>query len=215
MKKTVFFLMALGVVFSAQAQQIPEYRIGDGTWVLNRVDGRLYQNDEEAGLAKANFLVPQSGPMLYEFNVRYEGRTDDTHAGFGIHLFVDEALNAPSWGSGQSWLLWLNYDENPVSADIPAGLSAQVYRSDSQAEMELVNSVDLNEYAYLLTPENLAVKVPVKLYMDPVDGEIRAYDPIDADYYYYFYIDPASVKNGSNWVTLRTNSMKASFGLGL
>jgi hypothetical protein len=216
MKRLVFFLLILGIAMSLFGQQVPEYRFAAGSWGF--VGPRLFQNDARAPLAKANFRVPQSGPMLYEFNARYETGAEDGHGGFGVHLFVDAAYNAASWGAGKSYLLWLNYDEAPLrNSGIPAGLSAQVYRSNSNSNMSLVDSVDLNEFIYLLTNENLAQPVPVKIWMDGSTGEVRVYDPTDPalDYYYYFYVDSKDVPIRGDWVSLRTNGMKLSFGLGL
>jgi hypothetical protein len=216
MKRLVFFLLILGIAMSLFGQQVPEYRFAAGSWGFT--GPRLFQNDARAPLAKVNFRVPQSGPMLYEFNARYESGAEDGHGGFGVHLFVDAAYNAASWGAGKSYLLWLNYDETPLrNSGIPAGLSAQVYRSNSNSNMNLVDSVDLNEFIYLLTNENLAQPVPVKIWMDGSTGEVRVYDPTDPalDYYYYFYVDSKDVPLRGDWVALRTNGMKLSFGLGL
>jgi hypothetical protein len=216
MKRLVFFLLILGIAVSLFGQQVPEYRFAAGSWGFT--GPRLFQNDARAPLAKANFRVPQSGPMVYEFNARYESGAEDGHGGFGIHLFVDAAYNAASWGAGKSYLLWLNYDEAPIrSSGIPSGLSAQVYRSNSNSNMTLVDSVDLNEFTYLLTNENLSQPVPVKIWMNGSTGEVRVYDPTapNLDYYFYFYIDPRDVPIRGDWVALRTNGMKLSFGMGL
>ena len=129
MKRWGLVLAALFVIAPVFAQTVtlPEYVAASGKWSL--VGSRLFQNDETARLAKVNFRVPQAGPMIYEFNAKYEGGGEDGHGGFGIHLFVDAVVNKASWGSGNSYLLWLNYDEKPLDKKIPAGLSAQVYRS--------------------------------------------------------------------------------------
>jgi hypothetical protein len=217
MKRLVFFLLIIGIAVSVFGQvQLPDYRFASGSW--NFAGSRLYQNDARAPLAKVNFRVPQSGPMIYEFNARYESGAEDGHGGFGIHLFANSAYNAASWGAGKSYLLWLNYDEKPLrNSGIPAGLSAQVYRSNSNSSMTLADSIDLNEFIYLLTNENLSRPVPVKIWMDGSTGEVRVYDPTDPDlnYYYYFYINSRDVPIRGDWVALRTNGMKLSFGLGL
>jgi hypothetical protein len=216
---TVFVLTAVLLLLSAgvaMAQSRPNYSVAAGNWSWDVRQSRLYQNDASAGLAKVNIPVPQqNGTMLYEFNVRYEGPLDDTHAGFGIHLFVDNVVNRRSWGSGNSYLLWLNYDEKPLSRDIPAGLSAQIYRSRSPSEMALFDVIDLNDYLDLLTADVLYNPIPVKIWMNSTSGEVRIYDPTDLDdMYYYFFVDPAVIKKNSGWVSLRTNSMQASFGYG-
>ncbi|MDR0377664.1 MAG: hypothetical protein LBH70_07715 [Spirochaetaceae bacterium] len=216
MKRVVFFLAVIGVASGVYAQsQIPTYRFAAGNWQF--AGERLVQNDVKAGLAKVNFTVPQSSAMIYEFNARYETGAEDGHGGFGIHIFGDRVLDRASWGSGDSYLLWLNYDENPGSKDIPSGLSAQVYRSYSHSRMELVDTVDLNEYAYLLTSENLSAPVPVKLFVDGDTGEVRIADPRDPDLrdYFYFYLDSKDVPLKGDYVALRTNGMSLSFAMGL
>jgi hypothetical protein len=83
--------------------------------------------------------------------------------------------------------------------------------------MELVESVDLNEYASLLTQDNLSSPVPFRIIVDGNTGEVRVYDPTDANLenYRYFYIDKKDTPLNGNWVALRTNGMRLSFALGL
>jgi len=212
MKKLLVVMVAavLSVPVFAQVQ-LPEYHFASGSWSF--VGPRLFQNDQKAPLAKVNIKIPQSGPMVYVFNAKYESGAEDGHAGFGIHLFADKAYPKASWGSGKSYLLWLNYDEKPLSKAIPKGFSAEVYRSVNNSRMDLVQAVDLNRYAYLLTPENLAKPITLKLWMDGNTGEVRVYDPTDPTYYYYFNIDKKDVPMKGSWIALRTNSVKMSFGL--
>ena len=155
--------------------------------------------------------------MIYEFNVRYEDGIQDGHGGFGIHVFANDVLNrGDAWGSGTSYLLWLNYDEKPITKGIPRGFSAQIYRSYSNSRMELVESYDLNQYAYLLTYDNCAANpVPAKIWIDGNSGEVRVYDPTDPALlnYFYFYLPRGSVPLRGNWVSLRTNGLKLSFGM--
>jgi hypothetical protein len=216
MKRVVLFLAVIGLASAVYAQsQVPAYRFASGDWKFS--GERLFQNDIKAGLAKVNFTVPQKGPMIYEFNARYESGAEDGHGGFGIHLFGDKVIDKASWGSGNSYLLWLNYDENPVTKGIPKGLSAQVYRSYTHSRMELVDSVDLNEYAYLLTEENLSAPVPVKITVDGDTGEVRITDPRDPELrdYFYFYLNSKDVPLKGDYVALRTNGMNLSFAMGL
>lgn len=215
MKKIVLVLLVLGFAAGVYAQmQIPKYFVASGNWSLS--GGRLYQNDAKARLAKVNFMVPQNETMVYEFNARYEDGAQDGHAGFGLHVFADSSYNGPSWGNGKSYLLWLNYDENPANKNIPRGFSAQVYRSYTNSRMELVDSIDLNEYTYLLSDENLAYPIPFRIMVDNRTGEVRVYDPTDSDQlrYFYFYINSRDLPLKGNWVALRTNGVKLSFALG-
>jgi hypothetical protein len=212
MKRIVLFLAVLALTASLSAQvNLPDHRFASGNWSIS--GSRLYQNDASARLAKVNIRVPQNGPMLYAFNARYESGAEDGHGGFGLHIFADTVINAPSWGTGKSYLLWLNYDEKPLSRAIPRGFSAQVYHSYTNSSMDLVHSVDLNNYAYLLTQENLSYTVPFKITVDGSSGEVRVYDPTDAagTAYYYFYIDRKDLPLNGNWVALRTNGMRLSF----
>jgi hypothetical protein len=216
MKRCVVFLLIFGVAASLFAQvQLPEHRFASGNWIIS--GQRLYQNDAKARLAKVNIRVPQSGPMVYEFNARYESGAEDGHGGFGLHIFADSVYNGPSWGSGKSYLLWLNYDEKPINKNIPRGFSAQVYRSYTNSRMELVQSVDLNHYTPLLTEDNLSYAVPFKIWIDGNTGEVRIYDPTDSagTAYYYFYIDGRDLPMKGNWIALRTNGVNLSFATGL
>ena len=205
----VLMLLATGTLVFAQVY-LPEHYFVSGRWGVS--GQRLYQNDEKAGLAKVNIRVPQQGAMIYEFDVRYEGGAEDGHGGFGLHIFADTAYNEKSWGAGNSYLLWLNYDENPLSRSIPAGLSAQIYRSRTNSIMDLVESFDLNFLDYLLTYENLSKPVPFKIIADGNTGEIRIYDPtLLDDTYYVVDMDRRDLPIRGNWVVLRTNGIRLSF----
>ena len=214
MKRCILFLLVLGVGMSLFAQvRLPEHYFASGSGNWGFVGNRLFQNDMRSGLAKMNVRVPQSGPMIYEFDVRYEDGVQDGHGGFGIHLFADNVVNVASWGSGNSYLLWLNYDENPVTRGFPRGFTAQVYKSFNNSSMDLVDTFDLNEYAYLLTYDNCAVTpVPAKIWVDGNSGEVRVYDTTDpaGEYYFYFFLPERNLRG--NWVSLRTNGLRLSFG---
>ncbi|GHV94464.1 hypothetical protein AGMMS50293_07840 [Spirochaetia bacterium] len=204
----VLLLLAAGAILYAQVN-LPEYRFASGNWAIT--GQRLYQNDANARLAKMNIRVLQDGAMAYEFDARYEGGAEDGHGGFGLHIFVDSPYNSLSWGAGVSYLLWLNYDEKPLSRDIPRGLSAQVYRSYTNSRMELVQSFDLNRYTELLTDENLASPVHFKIIADGITGEIHVYDPTDESSYYVLNLNRRDLPLKGNWVVLRTNGMRMSF----
>jgi hypothetical protein len=215
MKRIVFFLAVICLVTLAygQSNSIPDYQAASGSWVPS--GNRLYQNDAGARLAKINIRAPQDGAMVYEFNARYESGAEDGHGGFGLHIFGDTAYNSASWGSGRSYLLWLNYDENPANSRISSGLSAQIYRSLTNSRMDLVESYSLKEYESLLTQENLSSEVPFRITVDGNTGEVRVYDPSDPNLetYRYFYISSVPLKG--DWVALRTNGIQLSFALGL
>lgn len=215
MKRFVLFVLVAGAAAAVFAQSnVPELRFASGTW--NWAGARLYQNDAGARLAKVNLRVPQSGTMVYEFNARYEDGVQDGHGGFGIHLFADTAFNGPSWGAGNSYLLWLNYDEAPITKGIPRGLSAQVYKSVSNSRMDLLESISLNEYLPLLGA-NLSNPIPFRIEANGETGEIRIYDPTDPEMkkYFYFNVDREDLPLKGGWAALRTNGINLSFAMGL
>jgi hypothetical protein len=222
MKKLLFWMLVFAVAAGLSAQDVTvrevpaiEYARGAGDWHFT--GPRLFQDDGQARLAKVNLNLEQAGEMLYEFSARYEGGAEDGHGGFGIHIFGDSRIDNPSWGSGKSYLLWLNYDEHPISSDIPAGLSAQIYRSTSHSEMSLLYSMDLNDYLVYLDDETLFESIPFRIVANGDTGEVRVYDPTEdlASVYFVFNIDKNELPLKGDWVALRTNGAKVSFALGL
>ena len=204
-----FLLIASGVFVYAQAN-LPEYYPVSGSWSVK--DGRLYQTDQNARIARVNIPAPQNSDiMAYEFDVRYEGGAEDGHAGLGMHVFVDSAHHREAWGAGKSFLLWLNYDEKPVTSGIPAGFSAQIYQSLSNTEMRLIRSIDLNDFFSPMTEDDLDLIWPVKIVIYSNTGEIRVYDPIDPDLFYSMNLDRSVLPLRGEWVILRTNGLNASF----
>ncbi len=193
-----------GMVF---ADGYGRYGTPEGQW--NFRGNRLYQNDVKAPRAKAWLSVPQNGSMVYEFTMRYEGGGEDGHGGVGIHILSDTAPKGKSWGMSDSWLLWLNYDENPSSKSIPTGLSAQVYKSDSNSKMEIVDSVSL-KYAEPLLLANLYADIPVKLTFLSERGRLLIADPSGQTAGWYVDLPGASGAK-ADFVAVRTNGMAVSF----
>ena len=186
-----------------------DFHYAYGQWVL--AGDRLVQNDLKAGMARVDIPYAQEGVANYQFNVQYRaGGSEDNHAGFGIHIFVDKPAPGKAWGNGKSYLLWLNYDENPKG--ISSGLSAQVYKSLNHSQMELVADFDLNEYAPLLNASNLNLVIPVKMEVDGISGDVKIYDPTKEGWVYRFNLGNEMPLEG-NYVSLRTNSASFSFGL--
>ncbi len=161
------------------------------------------------------------------------------HAGFGIHLGVENpALGKQTWGNGESYLLWLNLDTRPETmAKYPEhyGFRAQVYQSAGSTAMTLaedprlgrdpvlsryavgdsmsldlmaalrawgvdVSIADLEKYLYQDIPINIKVNTRT--------GRIGVLDPT-APVRFYFDVDPAVLRG--DYVSLRTNSLAASF----
>ncbi len=209
MKKVLLILAVLtaatGVLF---ADGYGLYGTPEGDWKLS--GNRLYQQDADAPRAKAWFRVPQQGPMIYEFTMRYEGGGEDMQGGAGIHILADDKADSASWGFGDSWLLWINYDEH-ASRDGKHidGLSAVAYRSTSNKEMVPYASVDLNTYLGLLL-DNLHEDIPVKLTVYPASGQIKVDDPRGETDGWVFSLPGIKGADG-NYVAVRTNGVDVSF----
>ena len=201
----VLSLLSIVPLFSLSSS---DFGFAEGDWTI--LGNRLYQKDIKAGMARVDIPAPQAGMMVYEFNVRYEDGAEDMHAGFGIHLFVDKPAKGKAWGNGKSYLLWLNYDENPK--EITKGLSAQIYKSLTNSRMELLADIDLNDYVYLLTEDLLDMVIPVKMVVNGFNGDVKIYDPTDPSYVYKFNIGNTAPLTGK-YMSLRSNSMGISFGM--
>lgn len=177
-----------------------------GSWDIHR--GRLYQADTDSRLAKINFEVPQSGLMEYRFDVRYEdGGMEDRMGGFGVHFFVDDAYRGRSWGNGESYLFWLNYDDNATYGK--SGFQAQIYKSSSFFEMDLLEDYQAGLPASYLTRSNLDMVVPVRIQINGYSGLVKIWDPTRKGVYFQFYLDQAPGKG--NYIAFRTNSLSVSF----
>lgn len=255
MKKIALIMGALLLATSmvAVAQSVSDdfssmrgWTAGAGDWVVRA--GRLVQQDAQEPLARIDRRVNQSSPYELEFAIRYvdggfKNQADFDngifHAGFGIHLGVeDPALGRRAWGSGNSYLLWLNLDTRPetrMNHPEHFGFRAQLYHSKDNSTMTLAQDPairrdpDLSRYAvgdYMsldiiralrdwgvnVSVDDLAmaldVDVPINIRVNPRTGEIGVLDPT-APIRFYFFVDPA-VLRGSH-VSLRTNKLAASF----
>lgn len=209
MKKALLLLICLTVVLSASvfADSHMSIKPSYGDW--NMSSGMLKQTDLDAGMAKASIYAPQSGTMVYQFNAKYIDGLSDGKGGFGIHVFVDKPAAGKAWGEGDSYLLWMNYDNNPASSSTPEGLSAQIYKSDTNSRMNLVQSISLKAIEPMLS-KYMGYTLPVKIVIDGKSGMAKVYDPFKADYYYKFPLSSATPLEGS-YVSLRTNSLGVAF----
>lgn len=207
MKRVVLILICLSVVFSAGAfAESMKVKASYGDW---NISSYQIKSDSETSMAKANIYVPQYGTMVYEFKARYLDGLQDGHGGFGIHVFVDKPAPGKAWGEGDSYLLWINYDENPVNSSTPKGLSAQIYKSDSNSRMNLVQSVSLKAIEPLVM-KSMNYALPVKLVIDGKTGMAKIYDPFKADLAYTFPLS-SDIPMKGNYVSLRTNSLGVAF----
>lgn len=166
-------------------------------------------------------------------------RNEVYHAGFGIQVGVENpALGRSSWGAGESYLLWLNLDTRPETmrnAPEHYGFRAQVYESTSNNSMELARdsrlsrdpvlsryvvgdymSIDiiaaLRAWGVNLTVNDIGryldVDVPINIRVNTRTGEIGVLDPT-APVRFYFDVDPDIL--AGNYMSLRTNSLAASY----
>lgn len=161
------------------------------------------------------------------------------HAGFGVHLGVeDPKLGKESWGNGDSYLLWLNLDTRPETKEMYPehyGFRAQVYRSTGPTAMVLAEdprlgrdpvlsryaegnmmSLDLEAALKALgvnatleaAAPYIGYDIPINIKVNTRTGSIGVLDPT-APVRFYFNVDPAVLRG--NYISLRTNSLAASF----
>lgn len=197
-------VLAAGMVY---ADGFGFFGTPEGQW--NLVGGRLFQKDDGAPRAKAWMAIPQNGSMVYEFTMRYEGGGEDGHGGVGIHILGDPAPKGKSWGFSDSWMLWLNYDVNPTAAGVPRGLSAQLYKSESNKDMEIVKSISLTSYEPAFA-DAIAMDIPVKLTFLANRGRLIIADPTGASAGWYLDL-PGSRGADGRYVAVRTNGAAVSF----
>ncbi|MDC7227724.1 MAG: hypothetical protein PQJ61_13250 [Spirochaetales bacterium] len=210
MEKFALAILFVMLVLPLSLFAAEDYGFACGDWEIK--GNRIYQEDADTGIAKAWLVYPQKGVVEYIFNVMYEeGLFEDGHAGFGLHIFVDKPAKGFSWGEGKSYLLWLNYDENPESDDIPEGLSAQLYRSDTNWDMELLDSISLKALEKVVMKYPKSTEVPIRITVDGRSGVVKIYDPVTSGLFYTMNLDNKKSLSG-NYVTLRTNSGAFSFG---
>ena len=217
--------------FSTLGEWVPGY----GEWGIR--GGMLVQRDTDTGLARIDRMVAPpgvvpSGEFEISFKIRYEAGgfesqaallAQQVHAGFGIHVGVENPpLGRVAWGAGNSYLLWLNLDSLVGTAmDAPehSGFRAQVYRSTKNSEMALEEAYNidilaaLNAYGITLYQEDLsrflASPAQIKIRVNFDTGRVMVMDPTNPTLWFYFDVD-RSVLRG-NYVSLRTNSLAASF----
>ena len=207
MNKLLLIFTCLSIIVSTSlAADTPGVKAAYGDWMVSSSDA---QSDSSSTMAKASLAVPQEGTMVYEFKAKYKDGLEDGHGGFGIHVFVDQPAPGKAWGEGDSYLLWLNYDEDPADSNIPKGLSAQIYKSTSNSRMDLVESVSLAAIEPLVI-NNITQKLPVKLVIDGNSGMAKVYHPFKADVAYTFPLSSETPLKG-DYVSLRTNGVSVNF----
>lgn len=194
--------------------------------------GMLVQRDTKTGLARAVRMLPQSGELEYSFKVRYEAggfddqaalRAGELHAGFGIHVGVENPprTGQPAWGAGRSYLLWLNLDTRRATmsdASEHFGFRGQVYESASNASMSLTPmnvdiQAELANIGIVLGIDDLdqflGRLIPIKIRVNYDTGRVMVADPTNPSLWFWFDVE-RSVLRG-DYVVLRTNSLAVSF----
>jgi hypothetical protein len=213
---------------------------GYGEWTIERgrlvqlnTDAGMARIDREVpqrGVYQIDFVIRYVDGGYKSMSDYRAGRY---HAGFGVHIGVqDPPLGGKSWGNNESYLLWLNLDTRQSTrrnASEHYGFRAQVYESDSHVAMDLyrsgqmrrmfgdpVASIDLVE---ALEANGIDVSIsdigpylerdiPISIRVNTNTGEIGVKDPT-APIRFYFNVD--TDKLDGDYVSLRTNSLAASF----
>ncbi len=241
----VFFTVSIAVASGQTVIDVADFdtlegwRVAAGDWSVDA--NRLHQSSTTALMARIDREVPQNGAYEIRFNVRYEDggyrsledvRNEILHGGFGVHVGLSNPLlGTVSWGAGEGYLLWLNLDTRPETADrYPDhfGLRAQVYESRSPVNMDLASadwaerelghsklSIDLPSVAGVQVrladvEPHLREIVPMRIRVNPNTGMVSVADPT-APLWYRIPLDPDVLSRGE-YMALRTNSVAASFG---
>jgi hypothetical protein len=217
------FLFTVAIAFSQttlvyetfSSKALTHWMPVSGNWKV--MEGRLVQTDDNENMAMITIPVKQSGVMLYEFDVMYEGGGADDYAGFGMHICVNNPAKQRSWGNGKSLLGWVTWD--PKHYGYPGGF-IQLYDSRGATDMALSTRVfpggDIMKYGdmlpvarqYLQT-KYLKYKIPIKIRIDTRTGKGRIYDPFDPDRYFYRF-DLGGAMRPGDYFTFRTNSVSVS-----
>ncbi len=250
MKKFTLVLVGLVVLlpFTLTAQNVYDsfgamsaWRAGSGDWAAT--NGDLIQRDRNAGIARVDRPYRQSGEVTVEFAVRYidggfkseaDAMRGHYHGGFGIHVGVrNPALGKRAWGNGESVLMWLNLDTRPETLrNYPEhyGFRAQIYRSTSNVDMDLIRDpalrpiigtdamtldiiAALRDAGIMVTVDDLVYLLaahmneywPIAIQFNTVTGDVWVEDPTLPGLWYWMQLDPSFLRG--DYVALRTNSL--------
>ena len=212
MKRLVVLLCLLFLVLPAFlfSQNMDGWTAAYGDWSM--VGGRLTQRSTKAGMAQAFMRLPQSGIMQYEFDVKYIDGGQDMFGAFGFHVGIDSAARGKSWGNGKSFLLWLTLDPNFYGG---SGVYGQAYYSEAHSMMAMVHDpkayeLPMNRLKDINLERMGLYALPVKVRVNYNTGEVKVWDPVIPNYYYRFSLGEPI--RGGNYISVRTNSLAASFG---
>ena len=212
MKRLLVLLCLLLVIVPAFlfSQSMDGWTAAYGDWKMS--GGRLVQSSTRAGMAQAYMRLPQSGIMQYEFDVKYIDGGQDMFGAFGFHIGIDKVAKGKSWGNGKSFLLWLTFDPKTYGG---SGVYGQAYYSETSSMMDMIH----RPTAYQLPMDRLKdinldrmamYSLPVKVRVNYNTGEVKVWDPVIPNYYYRFSLG-GPIRGGS-YISVRTNSLAASFG---
>jgi len=194
MKRLIVLLCLLFLIVPAFlfSQSMGGWTAAYGDWKM--VGNRLVQNSTKAGMAQAYMRLPQSGIMQFEFDVKYTGGGEDMFGAFGFHVGIDSAAKGKSWGNGKSFLLWLTLDPKFYGG---SGVYGQAYYSEAHSVMDMVHKAT-------------AYQLPMDRLKDINLDRMAIYAPTVPNYYYRFSL--GGPIRGGNYISIRTNSLAASFG---
>jgi len=182
------------------------WTIGEGTW--SGATGRLVQTTSTAPRAKINTAATQTGDVEIRFDARYRSGAEDGHAAFGVHVLMDNPSRSRAWGNGDSYLLWITYDPRAYGG---SGAWAQVYRSRTPIDMELVEHVEIPAaYVRGISLANVGnFTLPVRIRIDTATGRVRVKDPVTPELWWAFWLGARNL-SGTH-IGLRTGSVSGSF----
>jgi hypothetical protein len=212
MKRLLVLLCLLLVIVPAFvfSQSMDGWNAAYGDWKMS--GGRLVQSSTRAGMAQAYMRLPQSGIMQYEFDVKYIDGGQDMFGAFGFHIGIDGVAKGKSWGNGKSFLLWLTFDPKTYGG---SGVYAQAYYSKTSSIMSMIHKpkayqVPMDRLKDINLDRMAMYSLPVKVRVNYNTGEVKVWDPVIPHYYYRFSL--GGPIRGGNYISVRTNSLAASFG---
>ncbi|RPJ08520.1 MAG: hypothetical protein EHM28_04060 [Spirochaetaceae bacterium] len=209
--------LGLGLILSAAAQQVvldddcgsmAGWLAASGNWQSR--DNKLVQRDSSQTMALASRRAPQSGLLLYTFELTFLSGLEDGYAGVGIHICADSQAYGRSWGAGDSWLLWLTYDSAAYGSRTFFG---QIYRSRGPVAMDMLHDGMRYPVSFTKniedTPLSLAGKtLTIRIQVDTSTGQGLLHDPYQDGITYQFNIG-GPLHQGS-FVTFRSNSLSVA-----
>ena len=219
---SIFFLLATLCFGQQQPLNIEgnSWFPAEGLWIVK--DNKLQQTDPTSPRAKINLKVDQIGKVEYQFSIQQLKGLEDGYGGVGIHIMLKNPNQGIAWGNGQSYLLWLTYNEKTYGN---SSLRAQVYESINGSNMDLTSckSLNCNQFVGLLYDFGIPIRniinlnsqkledlsFSVRIQVNSDDGHIKIKDPYHPLRWWHFFLGNNSI-NGTH-VSLRTSSLSAIF----